>query len=132
MAPFRYNSYHKIIIGIVIIGWAVFHFSGDSLSGGRYSNGQIKRSGGFENGRNHGKWIWYYENGQRKMEGTFKYGKRNGIWITWDKNGNRLTQGNYEDDRLNGAFIRWDTKGNKVEHLIYKNDVLIEKLPVRE
>jgi len=127
MFRFRYNSYHKVITGLAIIVWAVYHFASGNESSEHYDNGQVKVYGDFENGKNHGKWIWYYENGQKKMEGTFQNGKREGLWMTWDRNGNQLTEGAYEADRLNGTYIRWNVEGDVVEHLVYKNDVEVER-----
>jgi len=125
---FKYNSYHKLLTGIAIILWAIFHFTGENESSKKYENGQLKKTGGFSSGKNQGNWTWYYENGEKKMEGAFLAGKRNGIWITWDQNGHKITQGNYENDKLNGEFIRWDAKGNMEEHSIYLNDKVIQKL----
>ena len=132
MSIFRYNSYHKAITVVAIILWIIFHFSGTDNSGKHFDNGQLKRSGSFSNGKNQGKWTWYYENGNKKMEGSFINGKRNGEWITWSKSGRKLTQGHYENDRLNGEFIRWGKNQKIIEQLIYKDDVLIRKIKIIE
>lgn len=126
MSQFQYNSYHKFITGIIIVLWAVFHFTSNRSNDAYYDNGQIKRYESFKNGKNHGKWIWYYENGRKKMEGTFTNGERTGIWNTWDSNGNILTQGEYAGDKLNGYFIRWDASGKQVEKLYYSNDRVVQ------
>lgn len=130
MSQFRYNSYHKLLTGIAIIVWAVWHFSGENESGKYYENGQIKRTGMFSNGKNNGKWTWHYENGNKKIEGHFVNGKRNGLWTTWDLQGNKLTEGNYENDQLNGEFIRWNSKGEIIEHATYFNDIEVNKIAI--
>ncbi len=132
MFQFSYNSYHKIITASIVVIWAIWHFAGESEAPKIYDNGQVKKTGGFSNGKNHGKWTWYYDNGQKKMQGTFIHGKRNGTWITWDKYGRKLTEGNYEKDRLNGTFIRWNAEGEIEEHLVYRNDIVVELLKSKQ
>jgi len=128
MIPFRYNSYHKLITGIVIIIWTLFHFTGENKTSNTFDNGQIKWTGGFSNGLNHGKWVWYYENGVKKMEGSFINGKRRGIWEIRDINGNKISEGQYENDKLNGSFIKWNSHGEIISRSVYKNDIKIQKL----
>ena len=74
MLKFRYHSYHKIIVGLIIIGWAGFHFAQRDAIGIYYDTGKLKRSGSAEKGKNHGVWTWYYENGTEKMKGVFENG----------------------------------------------------------
>ena len=130
MIQFRYNSYHKLLTGIAIIIWTLFHFTGENKSSNTFESGQIKRTGGFSNGLNHGKWVWYYENGVKEMEGSFINGKRNGIWKIWDRNGSKISEGNYENDKLNGTFTRWGSNGEIISKSVYKNDEEIQKLTV--
>ena len=130
MIQFRYNSHHKLIIGIAIILWAMFRFTGENEEGKSYENGQIKKIGGFNSGKNHGNWTWYYKNGKKKMEGTFLSGKRDGIWVIYDQNGIKLSQGNYKNDQLNGEFTKWNSKGDMLEKSIYKDDIVIKHLLV--
>lgn len=120
---FHYNSSHKIIIGIIIVLWAAFHFTARDEDPTRYANGQVKYSGSVVNDQNNGRWTWYYENGKRRMEGQFDKGKRQGIWTTWASDGTKLTEGMYKDDRLNGDYIQWNEQGKEVSHLRYVNDV---------
>jgi antitoxin component YwqK of YwqJK toxin-antitoxin module len=132
MSSFRYNSNHKLIVGIAIVLWAAFHFSGNNDKQNFFSNGQVKRVGGYSHGKNHGSWIWYYENGNKKMQGTFNNGKRTGIWLIWDRNGTKTTESNYLNDRLNGEFTRWDSNGNITERLLYQGDKIIQQLPLNK
>jgi len=132
MIQFRYNSYHKLLTGIAIIVWSVFHFTGNNESDNTFNNGQIKRTGGFDKGMNNGKWVWYYENGVKKMEGSFNNGKRTEIWSIWDINGNKISEGHYKNDQLNGPFTRWKANGEIISKSIYKNDIEIQKLVVEK
>ena len=124
MSVFNYNSYHKIITALILVGWSIFQFSSKEEQQ-NYSNGQTKKSGRFVSGKSHGAWIWYYENGQQKMKGYFDKGKRTGLWFTFAKNGDTLTHAQYSNDQLNGEFIRWEDQ-HIIERKSYKNDVLVE------
>src|SRR5690606_35992687 len=94
-AMFSYNSSHKVIIGIIIVLWAAFHFTARDEDPGRYPNGQAKYSGSLVDNQNHGRWTWYYENGKRRMEGQFDRGKRQGLWTTWASDGTKRSEGLY-------------------------------------
>ena len=127
MKIFSYNSKHKLIIGLLIIGYAAYHFNGKRTTANYDDSGKILQSGDFNNGKNHGLWIWFYPNGKRKMEGNFNMGKREGAWLTFNVNGRIISESFYINDQLNGVFSIWDYNGNLVKKTNYLNDKPIIK-----
>lgn len=123
---FSYNSSHKVIIGIIIVLWAAFHFTARDEDPGRYPNGQAKYSGSLVDNQNHGRWTWYYENGKRRMEGQFDRGKRQGLWTTWASDGTKRSEGLYVNDRLNGEYTMWNEQGKEISRTRYVNDVPVK------
>lgn len=126
MVRFRYNSYHKIIAGLALVTWSMFHFLKSDKSDEHYPNGQVKRTGGMHDSKNHGTWTWYHENGEVKMRGEFNQGQRTGIWTTWSDEGLKLTEATYAQDRLNGWYTEWDENGNVSKKTFYTNDHITE------
>jgi antitoxin component YwqK of YwqJK toxin-antitoxin module len=122
---FSYDSRHKIIVGILIMIWAAWHFLARDPAQERYTNGQLKRSGGQVDNLNHGLWTWYHENGRKQMEGRFEQGKRVGAWLTFEANGDTLTKAQYEADRLNGSYIEYGPGNMRLRKLTYRNDRLV-------
>lgn len=121
MSIFRYNSKHKIIVGGLIIFWAAYSFSGKRNNDTYNKDGKLLQTGNFKEGKNHGKWIWFYENGNKKLEGAFNMGNREGEWISYDTNGDTLSKSNYINDKLNGSFVHYN-KGNPLDTSFYIND----------
>ncbi len=128
LIPFKYNSTHKMFTALILVAWAVFHFSRPNDAGKVYDNGQIKYIGTQHDGRNEGHWIWYYENGNRKLEGDFVRGKRSGVWKTYDQRGHLLTEGNYANDQLEGEYVKFDSQGQPKIRLLYRQDALLDTL----
>lgn len=122
MSIFSYNSKHKLIIGILIIGYAVYHFNGKRTTTKYYESGKTLQSGNFKNGKNHGLWLWYYPSGKRKMEGNFNLGKREGKWFTYNTNGSKASESNYVSDKLNGDFLTFDGEGKLIQTISYIDD----------
>jgi len=122
MPIYQYNSYHKLIVVMILIGWSVYHFFQQTEQTTNYPNGQIRKTGLTLNGKNHGKWVWYYPSGQVKMEGYFEHGKRIGQWHTYSIEGQKLTQSTYKDDQLNGQYIKWNENEKVLEKHYYQFD----------
>jgi antitoxin component YwqK of YwqJK toxin-antitoxin module len=123
---FKYNSKHKLIIGVLIMLWAAYSFSGKRSNDTFDNEGHLLQTGNFKEGKNHGKWTWFYQNGAKKLEGSFNMGSREGVWITYNKNGSKITESNYRNDKLNGKHTIWDDNGNLVEVINYLNDERLE------
>lgn len=125
---YSYNSYHKVITGVIIVGWAIFHFSQRSTEDSPvYDNGQVICSGEKINSLNEGVWTWYFEDGSIQMKGNFSRGKRTGTWKTYSKDGNLISESNYENNKLNGPSFKYDEHGHTVSEVMYKNDVLVSR-----
>jgi len=121
---FKYNSYHKIILGGLIVLWAIFHFAVREPDNS-YSNGQSKRVGQVENGKNDGVWTWYYPSGNKRIQGTFVEGKREGLWTTWNEGQIIIQTCEYQNDKLNGPLITFSEQGKEISKIDYVNDVRI-------
>lgn len=119
---FSYDSRHKIIVGILIMIWAAWHFLSRDPVQEHYANGQLKRAGGQVDNLNHGLWTWYHENGRKQMEGRFEHGKRVGAWVTYEANGDTLTKAHYVADRLNGIYIEYGPGNAPQRRLTYRDD----------
>lgn len=122
MSIFRYNSRHKVVVGLLIIFYAAYSFTGEREPDVYDEKGNLKQTGSFRNGKNHGKWVWYYENRIKKLEGVFDNGVREGWWITFDKNGDTLNRSYYNNDKLNGLSIKYNLNIPK-DTIVYINDI---------
>jgi len=124
MSIFRYNSRHKIIVGLLVMFYAAYSFTGERKPDVYDEKGNLKQTGNFKNGKNHGKWTWFYENGKKKMEGLFDNGSREGCWITFEVNGDTLNKSYYKNDKLNGLSIKY-SKNEPIDSVDYINDLEI-------
>ena len=52
-----------------------------------FSNGEIETSGKFSNGQRVGKWKYYYSNGNIKQISRYRDGEKYGNWLNYDENG---------------------------------------------
>lgn len=132
MSAFRYNSNHKAITALLIIAVAVASFYLGRRGAPTYANGQAKREGGTVDGRNNGRWTWYYPGGQKKMEGFFDRGKRTGRWLTFAANGDTITEAFYANDKLNGTYTVFGTNGQPNKVVLYSNDQQVDPAATEE
>ncbi|MGE0561361.1 MAG: toxin-antitoxin system YwqK family antitoxin [Flavobacteriales bacterium] len=109
-------------MGALVMLWAAYSFSGKRTNDTFDKEGRLLQTGNFKEGKNHGKWTWFYQNGRKKLEGSFNMGSREGVWLTFDKNGDTLNKSYYIQDKLNGPFITYK-KGSPIDTTIYINDV---------
>lgn len=58
------------------------------------------------NGKEDGKWVYYYDNGNKKAEGKYLKGKQQGNWKFYYPNGKIKQQGNYSLGKLTGSW-KW-------------------------
>ncbi len=127
MSLFSYNSKHKVVVGLLVIGASAAGFYMRDREKPKFDNGQAKQVGSQVDGRNHGMWIWYFPNGKKKMQGAFEHGEREGIWITFSAYGDTISKATYKKDRLNGKYIIFEN-GTLTKTLIYSDDKLITQL----
>ncbi len=125
---YSYNSIHKIIGVLLVIGWAIFQFRSRSDENLKYDNGDPIRTGNTENNLNHGVWSWYHENGQVQITGTFIKGKREGVWKSYDTLGNLMIESTYKENLLNGTFKQFAKDGKIIRNDVYKDDILVNQL----
>jgi antitoxin component YwqK of YwqJK toxin-antitoxin module len=122
---YSYNSSHKVITILLIMVWAVYHFSQRNTDSLYYDNGQVKSEGNTINSLNEGIWRWYYKDGKVQMQGLFSKGKREGAWKTFTRLGELKTESNYHNNQLNGEYIEYNEFGEITKKSIYENDVQI-------
>lgn len=125
---YSYNSYHKILVGALLVVWAIYQFSGRTDESPKYGNGQEKRTGEQVNSLNQGIWTWYYENGNIQLRGSFEEGNRTGVWKSYDTLGNLLVESTYENNLLNGMFTEYNSSGEIKHQSIYRADTIKERL----
>lgn len=68
-------------------------YSGDSSR--YYTNGQLKTTGTYSDGRLHGYYEWYYDNGQIERRGTYQDGSPHGVWEYYDRDGRLKRKATY-------------------------------------
>ncbi len=56
------------------------------------ADGKIKAEGSFTNGRQTGRWTYYYDDGTKKAEGEYRDDLREGKWTEWNDRGEVAAQ----------------------------------------
>lgn len=70
-----------------------------------YKNGNVELEGYYSEGKPDREWIWTYENGATKRKENFIYGKREGEYAEYDSVGNLILAGQYFDDARKDEWI---------------------------
>jgi antitoxin component YwqK of YwqJK toxin-antitoxin module len=65
-----------------------------------YPNGQLEYVGKFENGVEHGEWIYYYENGTRKFVENWRNGVEHGVHYDYSPDGQVYREMHYDQGRM--------------------------------
>ena len=108
-----------------------------------HPSGRLKTLGIYRDGKQEGKWIWYFENGNISSEADFKdgYGKvisyyesgaklqegtykneiKTGKWVLYYEDGNKAAEGNYKDWEMDGKWMEYHKNGAKRGEGNYKN-----------
>jgi len=63
-----------------------------------YSNGTVKQSGFYKDGKLTGAWVAFNEDGTKQSMGTYDNGIKTGKWFFWT--GATLTEVEYADSRI--------------------------------
>ena len=105
------------------------NFTGDYID--KYPTGITKFKGFYRFGKRHGQWISFYQNGVPWSEMNFDKGLRNGQNITYTETGKLRYKGIYKNDKRDSIWLYFDTIGNVAERILYKNDIVEKKLPLK-
>lgn len=105
------------------------NYTGDYTD--KYQNGVIKFKGFFRFGQRHGQWMSFYPNGILWSELHFDKGLRAGLNATYYKNGKKRYEGVYKNDKQDSVWSYYDTLGIIATKVLYKNDVIVKKLPIK-
>ena len=99
-------------------------YSGDVFK--NYLGGKTEYEGSYKNGKQDGKWTYWWENGQKGAEETYKDGKEEGLWTEWHENGQKWIEATYKDGERVGKWTLWYKNGQKHEEETYKDGELID------
>ncbi len=105
------------------------NFTGDYID--KYPTGITKFMGFYRFGKRHGQWISFYQNGTPWSEMNFDKGIKQGTNVTYTEAGKVRYKGFYKNDKQDSIWIYYDSIGNVAERILYKNDVIEKKLPLK-
>ena len=91
-----------------------------------YDNGQVKIDGNLVDGKEEGKWVWYYESGKIEQEVNFVDGKKEGKEVWYYKSGKVQWERNFVDGKKEGKWFWYDEEGKIIDEDIYENNVCVE------
>jgi antitoxin component YwqK of YwqJK toxin-antitoxin module len=108
------------VIGILLALLAFGGHSGEVLAQSGTVKPPEEKTGAYKDGREHGKWTYWYRNGQKAVEGSFNQGRRTGKWIFYYENGKKKQEGTYLDGQEAGAWTSWYEDGTKSLETAFK------------
>ena len=73
-----------------------------------YENGNMDYIGRFQDGVEHGEWIYYYEDGSKKFVEHWNKGEEQGIFYDYSPSGQILRELHYEQGELVKTLIEPD------------------------
>jgi len=74
-----------------------------------HTNGQISSEIHFKDGKQHGKYFWWYDNSQLSLKGYYKNDEKDGEWTEWYDNGHLKSKKTYKDgEEVTGESRYWD------------------------
>jgi len=78
-------------------------------------DGNLKKVyvGNLLNGKQEGRWTFWFNNGRKSSEGFYKNGIKDGLETLWYNNGRKELEGTYKDGKLDGLFTFWYEDGQK-------------------
>jgi hypothetical protein len=97
----------------------------------KYPSGITKFTGFFRFGQRHGQWMSFYPNGEPWSEMHYDKGMRHGPNKAYFENGGLRYEGSYKNDEQDSVWNYYDTLGKIAEKVLYKNDRIIKKLPLK-
>jgi antitoxin component YwqK of YwqJK toxin-antitoxin module len=97
----------------------------------KYPTGITKFTGFFRFGQRHGQWMSFYPNGELWSEMHYDKGLRHGPNKAYFENGKLRYEGFYKNDEQDSVWNYYDTLGAVAEKVLYKNNRIIRKLPLK-
>jgi antitoxin component YwqK of YwqJK toxin-antitoxin module len=73
----------------------------------------------------------FYPNGILWSELSFDKGLRHGSNITYYRSGKKRYEGYYKNDKQDSVWNYYDTLGILDTKVIYKNDAIVKKMPMK-
>jgi len=105
------------------------NYTGEYLD--KYGNGIIKFKGNYRFGKRHGQWMSFYPTGLAWSEMHYDKGLRHGPNLTYFENGKLRYTGHYKNDVRDSVWLYYDSLGNVAEKVLFKNDRVVKKLPLK-
>jgi len=106
------------------------NYTGDYTD--KYPGGIVKFKGLFRFGQRHGMWLSFYPNGIAWSEMHYDKGLRHGPNNTYYENGKMRFSGFYKQDAKDSVWTYYDSIGNMAEKILFKDDRMVKKLPLKE
>ena len=97
----------------------------------KYPSGITKFTGFFRFGQRHGQWLSFYPNGEIWSEMHYDKGLRHGPNKAYFESGKLRYEGFYKNDEQDSVWNYYDTLGAVAEKVLYKNNRIVKKLPVK-
>ena len=76
--------------------------------------GKLESKGSYKNGKNHGKWLYYYPFGALLRECEYKEGKLDGKSVMYTAKGRVQETCEYQANKPNGTYTLYDEQTGKV------------------
>ncbi len=97
----------------------------------KYPSGITKFKGFYRFGKKHGQWMSFYPTGVAWSELHFDKGARHGLNVAYFENGKPRYSGYYKNDVRDSIWLYYDSIGNIAEKVLFKNDRIVKKLPLK-
>ena len=81
-----------------------------------FFSGDLKSTESYLNGKDDGKWIYYFINGNKQVEGEFSLGKKINKWTYYYENGTIWRENFYNEMGMKtGIWKEYNTKGELIK-----------------
>ena len=98
-------------------------FNGDEAYTGRcaiFIDDKLSSIQQYLNGKDYGKWTFYYSNGKIETKGRFnEFGQRIGKWRYYYKNGRIKQISGFSNGEVSGKWIKYDSIGKVIDETNY-------------
>jgi uncharacterized protein len=107
-----FNSWDENGKGLVVEG------NGESID--KFSNGQIKWNGFWEEGVRVGEWKWWHSNGQIRERVEYVNGMMEGDFIRWYASGKIYSKGKFSNGKKEGEWIWFREDGTALPSIYFE------------